>query len=88
MTDADLPPCPAQVVAAAVEAMLGTIAVARALVGAGRRIDLTGLDQEIAALSAAAIALPVEEGRALRPAMESLHDSLQALAAALRDTAA
>lgn len=84
MTGPSLPPCPAEAVEAAVEAMLGTVAVARALVGAGRRVDLEGLDGEIGALCAAAIALPVEEGRTLRPAVQALLESIEGLAAALR----
>lgn len=77
------PPCPAIAVDAALEAMLGTVAVARALVAAGRRVDLEGLDREISALCAAAIALQPDEGRALRPKALALHEGLEALQAAL-----
>lgn len=84
MTDQSLPPCPAEAVEAAVEAMMGTVAVAHALVSAGRRVDLDGLDGEIGALCAAAAALPLDGGRAVRPAMESLLELLESLAAALR----
>lgn len=84
MNGSSAAPCPAQAVEAAIEAMLGTVAVARALVGAGRRVDLEGLDGEIGALCAAAVALPVEDGRMLRPAVQALLESLEGLAAALR----
>ena len=86
MTESPLPHCTAEAVAGAVEAMAGTMAVALALVSAGRRVNLEGLDGEIGAICAAAVALPIEEGQALRPAVESLLESVEALAAALRST--
>ena len=76
-------PCPATAVDAALDAMLGTLAVARALLEAGRRVDLAGLDREIGALCAAAIALPRREGRKLRPKAMALQEALGGLAAAL-----
>ena len=76
-------PCPATAVDAALDAMLGTVAVARALLEAGRRVDLAGLDREIGALCAAAIALPQREGRKLRAKAIVLQDALGDLTAAL-----
>jgi len=66
--------------------MLGTIAVARALVCAGRRVDLAGLDGEISALCAAAITLPAADGQGLRPALEALLAAVDGFAATLHDT--
>ena len=76
--------CPVVAVDAALDAMLGTLAVARALLEAGRRVDLEGLDREIGALCAAAVALPRREGRRLRPKAVALNDALGDLVAALR----
>lgn len=55
-----------------VETMTSTVCVARALVMAGCRIDLEGLDQEIGDLCAEAVALPRAEGQSIRPALEAL----------------
>lgn len=81
----DLPraPNPAEVMGAAIASFDGTIAVAQALVASGRRIDLSGLEQEAAALVAALMALDAEEARRLRPALEALRDHVDTLAARL-----
>ncbi|HYF08456.1 MAG TPA: hypothetical protein VD970_12605 [Acetobacteraceae bacterium] len=81
-------PDPALAVHAAAEAMLGTIAVARALVEAGRRVDLAGLDREIGTICVAALALPVTDGRQLRPALEALAQAVDGLAGLLRTASA
>lgn len=82
---ADLPraPNPTEVVGAAIASLDGTIAVARALVETGRRIDLAGLDHEAAALVAAIMALDAEDARRLRPALETLRAHVDGLAAKL-----
>ena len=76
-------PSPAAIIGAAIEAMGGTLTVARALIAAGRRVDLTGLDREIATVCAATMALPESEGRALRPLLVGLERDLGMLQAAL-----
>jgi hypothetical protein len=62
----------ARAVQAAIEALGGTVLMARALVGSGRRVDLEGLDRDATALCAAVLALAAEQGRLLRPALEGL----------------
>ena len=62
-------------------AVVGTLQMARALAKARRRIDLTGLDQEIGRLCAAALDLPSAEGRAMRPLLVDVLVELDALAA-------
>ena len=74
---------PAEVMGAAIASFDGTIAVAQALVTSGRRIDLSGLEQEAATLVAALMALDAEEARRLRPALEALRGHVDALAARL-----
>jgi hypothetical protein len=70
-------------VRAAIEAMDGTLAMARALVEGGRRIDLAGLEREATSICAAVMALEAEQGRSLRPALESLLRQVDGLAARL-----
>ena len=76
-------PSPAAIIGAAIEAMGGTLTVARALIAAGRHVDLGGLDREIATICAAAMALAEAEGRALRPLLVALERDLGVLQAAL-----
>lgn len=75
---------PAEAVRAAIGALDGTLAVAKALVEGGRRIDLAGLEREAAALCAAVMALDAAEAKRLRPALEALRGNVESLAAALR----
>lgn len=83
--DAALPAArPAEVVGAAIVAFDGTLAVARALVESGRRIELAGLEREAAALCAAIMALDAGEARRLRPALEALRRHVEGLAATMR----
>lgn len=72
------------VVAAAAAALLSALAVARSLAESGRRVDLGGLDREAAALCAAALSLPPEEGRRLRPRLAAIAAEAAALQEALR----
>lgn len=69
--------------AAALEAMSATLALAHGLVAAGRRVDLAGLDQEIGAICEAALALPEDDARALRPRLIAVRALVDELAAAL-----
>lgn len=82
------PPSPALTgIAMVVDTMATTLMLARALVFAGHRVDLDGVDREIGDLCAETIALPRDEGRLLRPALEGLLREIQALEEdlALRD---
>ncbi|MBE9606381.1 hypothetical protein IAI18_16075 [Acetobacteraceae bacterium H6797] len=75
---------PQLAIMAAIDSMNGTVAIARALAESGRRIDLTGLDREVAQICAASVALGQAEGRALRPALEGLLHEITALREALQ----
>jgi hypothetical protein len=68
---------------AAIESMRGTLAVARALVEAGRQVDLTGLDAGAAALCAAIAMLPTEAARPMLPSLVALLAEVDGLVAAL-----
>jgi hypothetical protein len=70
-------------VRAAIEAMDGTVLMARALVEGGRRVDLAGLDREANALCAALMALDAQEAKRLRPSLVSLRAQLDGLTASL-----
>jgi hypothetical protein len=70
-------------IAAAAGALRSTLAVARTLAEAGRRIDLSGLDREAAALCEAVLVLPPEEGRGLLPDLTAIVAEVAALAEAL-----
>ena len=60
-----------------------TIAVARRALDEGKIVSLDGLKTHVDATCRAVIALPGEEGRALRPAMMALCDELTRLAEGL-----
>lgn len=59
-------------VRAAIDALGGAVAVARALMEVGRHVDLDGLDRDTTTLCAAVLALDRDHARALRPALEAL----------------
>lgn len=61
------------------ETMRATVTLARALVDAGARIDLSGLDREVDELCADAIALPRPLGRELLGPLSRLRDEIAAL---------
>jgi hypothetical protein len=69
---------------AAIESMQGTLALARALVEAGRAVDLAGLDREAARLCAALACLPEGAGARLRAPLHGLTQELDRLAGVLR----
>lgn len=71
-----------------IEGMQGTLRVARALVEAGRVIDLDGLDAEAARLCVAIGIMPPDVAKPLRPALETLRRELDQLAAAFHSPAA
>ncbi len=60
--------------------MLGITA---ALIDSGRRVDLTGLDDEFSRLCIGILALPLAEGVRMRPQLETLRDQLDHLHASL-----
>jgi hypothetical protein len=68
-----------------IEAMRGTLTMARALVEAGRTIDLAGLDRQAAGICRSVAALPPGGGQAVKSAMIALMRDVQALAATLPD---
>jgi hypothetical protein len=68
------------------ETMRSTVTVARALVDAGVRIDLSGLDRAASALCADAVALPQPLGRELIGPLSRLRDEISALELTLTDT--
>jgi hypothetical protein len=68
---------------AAIESMQGTLALARALVEAGRAVDLAGLDREAARLCAALACLPEGAGARLRAPLHGLTQELDRLSATL-----
>jgi hypothetical protein len=68
---------------ATIESLQAMLRVATALVEAGRRIDLSGLEVEAARLCSAIGVMAQGEARPLRPALEALLRDLDRLAAAL-----
>ncbi|MBS7812634.1 hypothetical protein [Roseococcus pinisoli] len=77
MSDVANPPLPARsfdvlAIMTAIESLLGILVMARALVMAGRAIDLAGLDREAARLAAAIACLPPGVGHPLKPSLEAL----------------
>ena len=60
-----------------------TLSLAGALVEAGRRIDLAGLDSQVGLLCARALDLDPEEGRQVRTDLIALCEMLDTLAALL-----
>jgi hypothetical protein len=76
-----VPSRPTEAVRSAIDSLGGTVAVARALVEGGRRVDLAGLERDCAVLCAALMSLDPPEARRLRPAMEDLLFQVNRLAA-------
>ncbi|MDQ1079007.1 hypothetical protein QE401_001533 [Pseudoroseomonas cervicalis] len=72
-----------QAVLATAESLRTTLSLARALAQSGRRVDLAGLEQDIAPLCAAALALPPACGREARQALYALRAELESLLALL-----
>jgi hypothetical protein len=70
-----------EAVRAAIDSLGGTVAVARALVEGGRRVDLAGLERDCAMLCAALMSLQPHDARRLRPALEDLLFQVNRLAA-------
>ena len=68
---------------AAIEALHGTVMMARALVSTGRQVDLAGLDADAEGVCQAVARLPVAVARPLRPALQALAREVDGLAAVL-----
>ena len=64
---------------AAIDSLQATLTMARALVLAGREVDLAGLDNEAARLCAAVACMPGDSGQALLPSLIGLAHELDAL---------
>ena len=62
------------------EELTKMVGVARALVEAGRAIDLTGIDGQVGLLCAKSLDLPSGDGRRIRPRLIALFGSMEALA--------
>lgn len=78
------PDTPVERARVAASSLRKAAALARALAISGRPIDLTGLDGQVGRVCAGALDLPPDEGRALRPDLESLLAEIAALAGAMR----
>lgn len=70
---------PVAAVRAMIDELTETIGIARALASSGRRVDLTGFDQQVGLLCAKALDLPPDEGRRLRTGLIVLSGALEAL---------
>ncbi|MEI6162276.1 MAG: hypothetical protein WCP77_20780 [Roseococcus sp.] len=70
---------------AAIESLQGTLTMARALVMAGRRVDLAGLDREAARLCAAVACLPGDSGQALLGSLAGLAYEIDLLTGCLAE---
>lgn len=72
-----------EILLAAIEAMQSTVSVAEALALGQRRIDLAGLENEVARLCTAALAVPKDSVPAVRAKLEALRNALDRLQAGL-----
>ncbi|UPY38718.1 hypothetical protein [Sediminicoccus sp. KRV36] len=70
---------------AAIESLQGTLTMARALVLAGRSVDLAGLDREAARLCAAVACLPGDSGQALLGSLAGLAQEIDLLSRCLAE---
>lgn len=68
---------------AAIDSLQGTLAMARALVMAGRQVELEGLDREAARLCAAVACLPGDSGQVLIGSLVGLTREIDALSVCL-----
>ena len=75
---------PAVLQQALAEQVQRTVAIARALAGSGRRMDLAGLDQAVGLLCAKTLDLPPDQGRLARPQLAAILAELDQLGTTLR----
>jgi hypothetical protein len=73
-----------QAALAAIQSVQGTLMVARALVDNGRRIDLAGLDGDVASLCGAILCIAPDRARVLRAELVALLQQLDQLSGSLR----
>ncbi|MDE2006153.1 MAG: hypothetical protein KGI51_06275 [Rhodospirillales bacterium] len=78
-----VPESPREQACALAGGLTQTLALARALAEAGRRIDLAGLDSQVGLLCARMLDLDPEDGRGARVELIRLRAELDALAAVL-----
>ncbi|WBV41707.1 hypothetical protein [Pseudoroseomonas cervicalis] len=78
-----MPSAALQAVLATADSLRATLSLARALAEAGRRIDVEGLERDVAPLCAAALALPPACGAEARHALHALRAELESLLALL-----
>jgi hypothetical protein len=64
------------------EAICGTLALARSLVQSQRRVDLDGLQESVGRLCAACLDLPPDQGREMLPRLNALLAELDSLTSA------
>jgi hypothetical protein len=69
------------------DAIANTLRLARALVGAGRKVDLAGLDGPIGLLCAKSLDLSPEEGRQMRILLLGILEEVDAVSELLRAAA-
>jgi hypothetical protein len=69
------------------EELTKIVGVARALVEAGRAIDLTGIDSQVGLLCAKSLDLPPGDGRRIRPRLIALFGAMEALAQVITSNA-
>ena len=66
------------------ERLARAMGIARAMIGAGRVLDLTGIDDGVGLLCAQVLDLPLVEGRTMLPLLEELRAQSDELAARIR----
>jgi hypothetical protein len=72
-----------EAVRALAEELTKIVSVARALIEAGREIDLEGFQGQVGLLCAKSLDLPPDEGRRIRPRLIALSGSIEALSRAM-----
>ena len=66
------------------EQVRNTVAIARALAGVGREVEIVGLDGMVGLLCAKTLDLPPDDGRAARPGLSAILAEIELLNATLR----
>ena len=66
------------------EQVRNTVAIARALAGMGREVEIVGLDRMVGLLCAKTLDLPPDDGRAARPGLSAILAEIELLNATLR----
>jgi len=66
------------------EQVRNTVAIARALAGMNREVEIVGLDRMVGLLCAKTLDLPPDQGRAARPGLLAILTEVELLSATLR----